>query len=324
MSFLNKLIVGTLPFIPKKIVGYFASQYIAGEKLEDGVRVVKELNQKGMKATMDVLGEGVSTKEESLDMRRQCAEVLDAINQHKLNSTLSIKPTQMGMAIDKLFCLENVRFLSERAEKYHTEICLDMEDHPYTDGTLEIYETLRAEHPNVTAVIQAYLRRSENDVLNLVRKSSSIRLCKGIYVEPESIAFKDREEIRSNYKKLMHLMVDHGAFIAIATHDDPLIEETYRVIDKRKLTSSKYEFQMLLGVREQLRNKIVADGHPMRVYVPFGKQWYAYSTRRLKENPQMAGYVFRSIFGLDGKSRYLFHRVSSKQNRISTSHTLQT
>ncbi len=301
MSILNKVIVKTLPVIPKKIVGYFAARYIAGESLKDGIRVVKELNQKGIMATMDVLGEGVNSKEESIEMRKQCEEVLSAIERHKLNSTLSIKPTQMGLAIEKNFCLENIRVLCTLAKQYNTSVCIDMEDHPYTDDTFDIYDHLREECANVSAAVQSYMRRSENDVATLLYKPTNLRLCKGIYIEPESIAFKDREEIRTNYKKLMKQIIDGKGYIGIATHDDPLVDEAYRLISEYHLSKDQYEFQMLLGVREILRDKIVTDGHPMRVYVPFGTQWYAYSTRRLKENPQMAGYIVKSIFGLDRK-----------------------
>lgn len=300
MSMLNKIIVSTLPLVPKKIVGYFASRYIAGETLADGVRVTRELNQKGISATIDVLGEGVTSKEESIDMRKQCEEVLHAIHQNNLNATLSLKPTQMGLSIDKMFCLENIKFLCELARQYNTSVCIDMEDHPYTDATLEIYQTLRKEFSNVTTVIQAYLRRSETDINMLVSDATNLRLCKGIYVEPESIAFKDREQVRSNYKKLLRLLVEKNAYAAIATHDEPLIIDAYEVIQKLDLKKNMYEFQMLLGVREERRDQIVRDGHALRVYVPFGKQWYAYSTRRLKENPKMAGYIVKSILGFKG------------------------
>jgi proline dehydrogenase len=299
MSFFNALIVRTLPFIPKPIVGYFAARYIAGEKLEDGIRVVRDFNEKGILATMDVLGEGVTSREESLEMRRQCEEVLHAIHRNNLRATLSLKPTQMGLAFAKNFCLENIGFLCHLAREYSTSVCIDMEDHPYTDATFEIYDTLRATHDNVTCVIQAYLKRSAEDIRMLTTKPTSLRLCKGIYVEPEEIAYKEREHVRENYKALMNQLLDAGAFCAIATHDDPLIEEGYRQVRERKLTPERYEFQMLLGVREQKRDEIHRNGHPIRIYVPFGKQWYAYSTRRLKENPQMAGYIVKSILGLD-------------------------
>lgn len=301
MSLINTLIVRTLPIVPKRIVGYFAARYIAGESLEDGIRVVKELNAGGILATMDVLGEGVTTREESIDMRKQCEEVLHAINTHRLNATLSIKPTQMGLAIEKSFCLENVRILCALARTYGTSVCIDMEDHPYTDATLELYETLRKEFDlGVTAVLQSYLRRTIKDAERLLHAPTSLRLCKGIYVEPESIAFKDREQVRESYKKTLRSIIEGNGFIAIATHDDALIDDAYGVVASNQLPTDRYEFQMLLGVREEKRAQIVRDGHPMRVYVPFGKQWYAYSSRRLKENPQMAGYVIKSILGLKG------------------------
>lgn len=299
MPLFHTLIIRTLPLVPKRIVRYFAARYIAGETLDDGIRVVRELNQRGILATMDVLGEGVTTREESLEMRRQCEEVLHAIHRHQLNATLSLKPTQMGLAFAKDFCLDNVSRLCDLAREYGTSVCIDMEDHPYTDATLELYDVLRGKHDNVTCVIQAYLKRSEADIRALLAKPTSLRLCKGIYVEPEAIAFREREKVRDNYKLLLRTLLDGGAFCAIATHDDPLIEEGFRQVRERKLTPEQYEFQMLLGVRDQKREEIVRAGHPMRVYVPFGRQWYAYSTRRLKENPQMTGYIVKSILGLD-------------------------
>ena len=299
MSIFSKLIVATLPIIPKPIVGYFAKPYIAGESLEDGVRVVKELNANGISATMDVLGESVDTKEDSLIMRGECEQVLHAINEHKLDATLSIKPTQLGLAIDETFCKENVAHLCEVAKNYGNSVCIDMEDHPYTDSTLRIYDELRQQYPeNVTTVLQAYMRRTADDLRDLVKdgKSTSIRLCKGIYVEPEKIAYKDKQEIRENYKQVLRIGVDGGAFMAIATHDDELLEDGQQLVQERELAKEKYEFQMLLGVKPATRDGIAGNGHPMRVYVPFGSRWYAYSTRRLKENPNMALHIVRALF----------------------------
>ncbi len=299
MSVLSTLIAKTLPFIPKSLVGYFARPYIAGETLDDGIRVVKDLNAKGIMATMDVLGESVNTREESLDMRAKAEEVLHAIARHTLDSNLSIKPTQLGLAIDEAFCEDNIRHLVRIAQGYGNFVRIDMEDHPWTDATLRMYRTLRAEFPgHVGVVVQAYMRRCMDDVNTLMAEGpTNVRLCKGIYIEPVAIAFRDREEVRANYRALNERLLGNDAYVGIATHDDPLLEHGIELVKRLGLPREKYEFQMLLGVRPQRRDAIVAQGHRMRVYVPFGDQWYPYSTRRLKENPHMALHIIKAILG---------------------------
>jgi proline dehydrogenase len=301
MSIISTIIARSVPFIPKSVVGYFARPYIAGESLDDGVRVVKELNAKGIMATMDVLGESVNSREETVVMRRQCEAVLHAIDEHKLDANLSIKPTQMGLAIAEDFFDENVRVLLDIARGYDNFVRLDMEDHPYTDSTLRMYKQLRRDYGrHVGVVLQAYLRRTETDLRDLIADGqTNIRLCKGIYVEPEAIAFKRREEVQDNFSLLNDLALGEGAYVGIATHDDVLIERGIATVKRLGLTREQYEFQMLLGVRHARRDEIVAQGHRLRVYVPFGDQWYAYSTRRLKENPSMAMHVMKAILGIN-------------------------
>jgi proline dehydrogenase len=300
MSFISKLIVATLPLIPKSVVGYFAKPYIAGELLDDGVRTVRDLNSKGILATMDVLGESVNTKEESLAMRKQCEDVLHAIHKNKLDANLSIKPTQMGLSFDTAFCEDNLRVLLNIAKGYGNFVRIDMEDHPYTDATLDLYKKLRREFPgHVGVVLQAYLFRTESDLVDLIGDGqTNIRLCKGIYVEPDAISFKKREAVRDNFKLLNRLGLQKGVYIGIATHDDVLIDDARNLVAELKLKREQYEFQMLLGVRPNKRDELVAQGHRLRVYVPFGDQWYAYSTRRLKENPHMALHIVKAIFGI--------------------------
>ncbi len=300
MSLLSTLIVKTLPLIPKSLVGYFARPYIAGETLDDGIRVVKELNAKGIMATMDVLGESVSTREESLDMRGRAEEVLHAIKRHGLDSNLSIKPTQLGLSIDEAFCEENIRHLVRVAQGYGNFVRIDMEDHPWTDVTLRMYRKLRVEFPgHVGVVVQAYMRRCMDDINALMDEApTNVRLCKGIYIEPVEIAFRDREEVRANYRALNERLLSNGAYVGIATHDDPLITHGIDLVKRLGLPREKYEFQMLLGVRARRRDELVAQGHRMRVYVPFGDQWYPYSTRRLKENPQVALHIAKAVFGI--------------------------
>lgn len=300
MSVFSTIIARSIPFVPRPIVGYFAKPYIAGETLADGIRVVKELNAKGIMATMDVLGESVNSREEAVAMRKQCEGVLHAINEHKLDANLSIKPTQIGLSIDHDFFEENVRVLLDIARGYNNFVRIDMEDHPYTDATLHMYKKLRRDYGrHVGVVIQAYLRRTEADLRDLIADGqTNIRLCKGIYVEPEAIAFKKREEVQENFKLLDEIALGEGVYVGIATHDDVLLEHGIELVRRLGLKREQYEFQMLLGVRHARRDQIVAAGHRLRVYVPFGDQWYAYSTRRLKENPSVAMHVVKAIFGL--------------------------
>ena len=297
MNFLNKLIVTTLPAVPKSIVRKFANKYIAGEKLADAVRVVKELNAKGIMATLDVLGEAITTKEEAIAARNEILELFPTIPKEKLASNVSIKLTQLGLKLDRQFCLENVRIVVSKAKEMNNFVRIDMEDSPTTDDTIWIYREIRKEFTNSGIALQAYLHRTEQDAVRLIKEClGHFRLCKGIYIEPEAIAFKEYDEINQNYMTVVKKMFEQKAYVGIATHDDVLVDAAYRLIDSMKLKKSEYEFQMLLGVREDLREKVLKGGHRLRVYVPFGEHWYQYSIRRFKENPQIAGYVFKALF----------------------------
>ena len=297
MSLLNKLVVTAMPLIPRSIVGRVARRYIAGTTLGDATRVVKGLNTAGMVTTTDLLGEDIKEASEAHEVRDGILRILQAIKENGLDSNVSIKPTQLGLLIDKELCFRNIHAIVDEAKRLGNFVRIDMEDAHTTDGTLEIYRRLRKEgHENLGVVTQAYLHRSESDVRALVKEGANIRLCKGIYNESPSIAFKGRQEIRDNFLKLLQIILDAGTYVGIATHDDYLIERAYAMIQKPGLKRTQYEFQMLLGVREARRDQIVKDGHRLRVYVPFGEQWYPYSTRRLKENPSMAWYITKAIF----------------------------
>ena len=297
MNLVNQLILSVIQLLPRSLVKRFAMRYIAGEGLDDAVRVVRAINSKRMMATMDVLGENVSTQEESLAAVRECEEVLHSIQKNHLDANLSIKLTQFGLKIDEEFCYSNVKRLLEIASRYNNFVRIDMEDSSTTAAALKLYERLHSDgFANVGAVIQANLRRSLEDVQRLVPRKANIRLCKGAYLEPESIAFENREEIRLSYLKLLRILLEGKCYVAIATHDDFLIGSAYQYIQEMNLAKSAYEFQMLHGVRTRLRDQIVAHGHRLRVYVPFGQYWYAYSIRRFKENPQIAWYVLQALF----------------------------
>ena len=298
MKFLNSIIVWFVKLLPKSIVHIFAKKYIAGEKLEDAVRVVKELNAKGIVATIDVLGESVSTKEESSDAKRECLQVLDAINQNQLDANLSLKPTQLGLSLDKIFCANQLTEILEKASGYKNFVRIDMEDSSTTDDTIELYNKLRKKFLNVGIVIQAYLKRSLSDVEHQNPLGTSYRLCKGIYIEPAEIAFKDKQKVRENFIAILEKMLDDGNYVGIATHDNYLIDAAYELIKKKNIAKNKFEFQMLYGVKEDLRDKINRDGFKIRIYVPYGEHWYKYSIRRLQENPHIAWYITKSIFSI--------------------------
>lgn len=283
--------------MPKSLVYVFAKKYIAGEFLQDAVKVTKDFEKMGGRTTIDVLGEFVTSKERANHEKEMSKEVIKAILDNNLPTYLSIKPTSLGLGIDFDFGYNNIREIIKIANENKIFVRLDMENSPFTTKTLDIYKKLRSEGlDNCGVVIQAYMKRSIDDVKDLLSYSPSIRLCKGIYVEDSSIAFKEKEEIRTNYKNLLNLMFDNGVKTHIATHDDPLIDYADDFVTKNSIEKERYEFQMLLGVRENRRNEILKKGHNMRIYVPFGVDWYGYSVRRLKENPQMAGHIFKSIF----------------------------
>ena len=297
MDLVNQLIIFLLQFLPKRLVKRFALRYIAGEKLDDAIRVIEFLNSKNMMGTLDVLGENVLTKEESLLAAQAGEEVLHSIHEHHLNTNLSIKLTQFGLKIDEAFCYSNVMRLLGIARRYDNFVRIDMEDSSTTSATLKLYEKLRSEgYDNVGVVIQANLRRSEEDIRRLITLRPNVRLCKGAYREPEAIAFKNRKEVQLNFLKLLEMLFDAGCYVGIATHDDFLIGGTDQSIRRMNLRRTDYEFQMLHGVKIKLRDQMVADGHRLRIYVPFGQYWYAYSIRRFKENPQIARYVISALF----------------------------
>jgi proline dehydrogenase len=297
MNALNKLIVATLPSVPKSIVRRFASRYIAGEEFTDAVRVVRELNSRGIMATLDVLGEHITKKEEAIAARDEILKVVSTIKKENLNSNVSIKLTQLGLKLDKQFCFHNVRQIVQAAKEIENFVRIDMEESAVTDDTIWVYREIRKQFSNSGIALQAYLHRTGTDAKDLIDSGwGNFRLCKGIYIEPESIAFKRHDEINKNYTAVLQAMFDRKAYVGIATHDPELVTSAYRLVGQYGLKKTEYEFQMLLGVRPDLRDKILRDGHRLRLYVPFGKQWYQYSIRRFKENPQVAGHVIKALF----------------------------
>jgi len=296
VSVFNNIIVKTTELLPKSIVGYFAKKYIAGESLEQAVTLVKLLNSKNIFTTMDVLGESIKNKDEAIAAKNEALKVLDAIQKNNLKSNLSIKPTQMGLSISEDFAYSQVEELVVKAKEIGSFVRIDMEDSSTTDTTINLFKRLNQKYDNVGIVIQSYLMRSMNDIRELNKLGTDYRLCKGIYIESPAIAYKDKQKVRDNYLDLLKVILKDGNYVGIATHDDYLVEHAYQLINEMNIPKDKFEFQMLLGVKENLRDKINADGFKIRIYVPFGKDWYAYSIRRMKENPHIAGQIFKSIF----------------------------
>lgn len=301
MSLLNMIVSKTIMHVPGPIVGYFAANYIAGEEIKDAVQVTRDLNAQGIVATIDVLGEFVKTKDQSLAFKQQCLDILETINRRGLNANLSLKPTQMGLLLDQDFAFDTIQAIVARADEMSIFVRIDMEDITCTDATLEFYSRLRKQFPGrVGVVLQAYLRPTLGDIEALSGAGQmNIRLCKGIYNEPPHAAYKDMDRINSNYVRCLDHLFGHGAYCGIATHDEQVIAPALGLIEKHGLNPNQYEFQMLLGVNPKLRDSLVRQGHRVRVYVPFGKSWLPYSRRRLKENPTIARHALRQLLGMN-------------------------
>ncbi len=292
----NKLLVASLPLIPRPIVKMVSSSYVAGETMDEMLETVRKLNTEGARCTVDLLGEFITHIDQAHETARHYRAMLEAFHQTGLNASISIKLTALGLLLDKDVCAQLTRDLVTTAAQFGNFVRIDMEDTPCTDDTIALYLALRKDFTNVGIVLQAYLRRTLGDVRHICdQRAGNFRICKGIYNEPRQLAYKDRDLINKNYTLVMEEMMTRGAYVGIATHDEALTWEACRLLDKHKIHPDKYEFQMLLGVDPELRGMLLASGHPLRVYVPYGKQWYEYSTRRLKENPTIAGYVFKQF-----------------------------
>ncbi len=294
----DRLVVGTLPLVPRSLVKRVASRYVAGETLDDALATVRALVAEGAMATLDVLGESVTRREQTEATRDQYVRVIHAIAASGLDANVSVKATAVGLAIDPALALENCTEICTRAAAHGMFVRLDMEDSPYTESTLRLALELKAKFPSVGVAIQAYLKRSLKDLDRLVQARMNVRFCKGIYVESRAIAWKDRATIIDSFSALVDKHLSAGCYAAIATHDEACVQRALATIDRLSLAPDRYEFQMLLGVDPVLRRSLLDAGHRLRVYVPFGGDWYAYSTRRLKENPSIARHVIRATLGL--------------------------
>ncbi len=295
MSLFDNLIGVSIPLVPKPIVRRIAAPYIAGETLDDQAAAIKDVNAQGFMAASAILGEFVTQRSESEEAVAQYEEVLARINTLGLDSNIHVKPTHLGLQLDKEFCYQNIKRLVEVAGGFGNSLRLDMEDSPTVDDTLEVFFRLHEEFDNVGCVVQACLRRTLDDVRHLVSVKANVRLCKGIYIEPREIAYRDREVVRKNYVQLLEELLGGGCYVGIAGHDEWVIWEAFRIIDRLGLDPSAYEFQMLHGVDAELRRIIQAAGHRLRVAIPFGPMWYPYSVRRLRKNPRIARYVLQGL-----------------------------
>ena len=296
MNLLNPIIKATLPLVPKPIVRRIAKPYIAGETLPELVSVVQELNHDRFIVATSILGEFVTEVKDAEEAVQQYQEVLTEINNLKLESNIHIKLSHFGLKLDKEVCYNNLINVLKTAADCGNFVRIDMEDSSCTDDTLEIYKRAREKFENVGVVIQACMKRSNEDIDSLKAMKANVRICKGIYIEPPEIAHHDREIVRQNYSTLLKDLLGAGCYVGIATHDKWLVDDAFQTIEELALDHSQYEFQMLYGVDPQLRQMIRDAGHRMRVAVPFGPSWYPYSIRRLRKNPTVARYVLQALF----------------------------
>lgn len=300
---LNKLVANTLPYLPKKFVWVFSKRYVAGETIDEGVAKSKELNHNGILVTVDLLGEFINTIEEAEINKNEYLKIVSRFTHENIKGNFSIKPTSFGLLIDKEKCYRYIREVVVEAAKTKNFVRIDMEDSNCTSDEIELFSKLKEEFGNnVGLVFQAYMKRTYTDIEKLIQTVHkpdaplNIRLCKGIYVESPEIAYTDFHQVRHHYLNDLELMLKNGVYVGIATHDQFLVKEALELIRKYKVDKSKYEFQMLYGVTPGLRDSIVADGHKMRIYVPYGKDWFGYCSRRIKENPKMVTDIVKAVF----------------------------
>ena len=295
MSLFSRLVVATLPLVPKFVVGRVAARYVAGETLEEAVATVRGLNAAGAMATLDVLGEEVTDRGRARAAVDEYLRVFDVIHDQRLDANVSIKLTLLGLKIDEGLCCDHVEEIATAAAVHGNFVRIDMEDRTTTDAILRIYHALQPRLGNLGVVLQAYMRRTLADVAALPAEGASVRLCKGIYIEPRRAAWKGYETVRHNFLAVLEAMLARGVYAAVATHDEFLVCAATALLAKHRVPRDRYEFQMLLGVDVELRRILIEAGHRLRVYVPYGRDWYAYSVRRLRENPEVAGHVLRAL-----------------------------
>ena len=297
MSLFSRLIALTLPLVPRAIVGRVASTYVAGETRQEALGTVRELNGQGALATLDLLGEEVTDPAKAEAAVGEYIHLFEEIDRDGLEANVSIKLTLLGLKIDEALCLENVDRIAAAAGRFGNFVRIDMEDHTCTAATLRVYGEAQARHGNLGVVFQSYMRRLFADIEALPVTGANVRLCKGIYIEPRPIAWKGHDTVRLNYVQALEKLLSKGVYVGIASHDEYLVCAALGLLDRHAVPRDRYEFQMLLGVDEELRRILLDAGHRLRVYVPYGRDWYAYSMRRLRENPVIAQHVLRATLG---------------------------
>ena len=273
-----------------------AWRFVAGETLDDALRAVREANRLSMRGTLDLLGENTISREDARRATSEVSEMLDRIDVERVDCNVSVKLTQLGLDLDSEFCFRNLLRIVRHARERGNFIWVDMEGSAYTERTLEIVLCARREMDNVGAVIQAYLYRSEQDVIRLLEARTSIRLCKGAYLEPEIVAFKKRSDTDANFLKLMRLLLQSGLYHGIATHHESMILATNDFVRAQKISKENFEFQMLYGVRRDLQRRLAQEGYNVRIYIPYGRRWYPYFMRRLAERPANMLFIARNLF----------------------------
>jgi len=278
------------------LLTFMARRFVAGKTAEAALRAVRKLNDRGIAATLDILGENVTNREEAVRATEAYTRLFDLIARDGVDSTVSVKLTSIGLDIDDGFCLDNLRRVAQAAARHDNFVRVDMEGSPYTQRTLDIVHKIFAESPNVGAVIQSYLYRSEADVEALNAAGIKTRLCKGAYREPKDIAFPDKRDVNANYSTLMRMLLEHGPDPAIATHDTKLISEWNELIAQNGVGKDRFEFQMLYGIRNALQRKLAAEGYRVRCYVPFGTHWLPYFLRRMRERRANVFFVLKNLF----------------------------
>jgi proline dehydrogenase len=292
VALLDRAIVRVLPAVPRPVVRRLSRRYIAGSTLADACRVVATLNRQAKMGTIDVLGEEITRREEASALLAEYEDVFETIDREGIDSNVSVKLTGLGLKLDRGFCRDNLAELVTEAAQRGNFVRIDMEDSSTTSDTLEIYRELRDQGlENVGIVLQAYMKRTLADIAALAELRPNVRVCKGVYVEPPDVAYQEFETVRISFVEAVEALLEAGSYVAVATHDEWVIGEALTLIEERGLAPEQYEFQMLLGVRSELGDELIREGHRLRIYVPFGRQWYEYSIRRLQENPKIAGYI---------------------------------
>jgi proline dehydrogenase len=274
-----------------------AARFVAGATLESSISAIKKLNEKGMPVTIDHLGEFVDSEREAAEMTEHCIQAIKAIAKEKLDSQLSLKMTSMGLDISDELVLSNMKKIMDAAVKHNVFITIDMEDYSRCEKTLKIFKQLKKEYDNISTVIQAYLYRSLEDVQNLNEYQPNLRLVKGAYKESPKVAYPEKSDVDNNFKKLIETHLLNGNYTAVATHDDEIIQYTKELVDKHNIPYDQFEFQMLYGIRVERQDQLMQEGYKMRIYVPYGNDWYGYFMRRLAERPANVMFVLKGVFG---------------------------